>query len=76
MYSRILVPIDDSPTSQRGLDEGLELALVRHTGCVEQAFGTRQRLRPHRAADAFEHFGGRRQVAGGSRQAPATLRGQ
>ncbi len=26
MYSRILVPVDDSPTSQRGLDEALALA--------------------------------------------------
>ena len=27
MYARILVPIDDSPTSQRGLDEALRLAV-------------------------------------------------
>jgi nucleotide-binding universal stress UspA family protein len=26
MYSRILVPIDDSPTAQRGLDEAIRLA--------------------------------------------------
>ena len=30
MYSRILVPIDGSPTSQRGLDEAI--ALAQHVG--------------------------------------------
>ncbi|MFY1976015.1 universal stress protein, partial [Achromobacter dolens] len=30
MYQRILVPVDGSPTSERGLQEAIRLALLAH----------------------------------------------
>ena len=34
MYQHILVPIDGSPTSQRALEEALDLARQRSNGCL------------------------------------------
>src|SRR3954465_15017671 len=51
MYQRILVPVDGSPTSQRGLTEGI--ALARRTGARMRLINVVDTMDLAMEADAF-----------------------